>query len=66
MWKSTDLGHNWTHSSEGLAYPAGETPIRSGWSIAARGERVYAGVEPAGLFRSEDGGQSWTPCGGAA
>ena len=37
----------------------GETPIRSAWSIAASGDTVYAGVEPAGLFRSDDRGQSW-------
>ena len=59
VWKSTDLGHGWTHSSDGLAYPAEETPIRSAWSVEARGEVVHAGVEPAGLFRSEDGGRSW-------
>ncbi len=59
IWKSTDLGKTWTHSSEGLAYPGGEEPIKSVWSIA-RGEGcLYAGVEPAGLFRSEDDGQSW-------
>lgn len=60
VWKSTDLGRSWTHSSEGLAYAAGETPIKASWSLHPDGDRVYAGVEPAGLFRSDDGGQSWT------
>ena len=59
VWKSEDLGRSWTHSSEGLAYAAGETPIKSVWSVAAGGGAVYAGVEPAGLFRSADGGTSW-------
>ncbi len=59
IWKSTDLGATWTHSSEGLAYPAGETPIKSVWSVAPAGGSLYAGVEPAGLFRSDDAGQSW-------
>src|SRR5918993_1922943 len=27
VWQSTDLGASWTHSSDGLAYPEGETPI---------------------------------------
>jgi hypothetical protein len=27
IWKSTDMGATWTHSSEGLAYQAGEAPI---------------------------------------
>lgn len=58
VWKSSDLGATWTHSSEGLAYAAGETPIKAVWSLAKHGERLYAGVEPAGLFRSDDDGQS--------
>ena len=60
VWKSTDLGATWTHSSEGLAYGAGEQPIKSVWSLAQGRGPLYAGVEPAGLFRSDDGGQSWT------
>lgn len=59
VWKSTDLGRTWTHSSEGLAYGAGEQPIKSVWSLAPRNGSNYAGVEPAGLFRSDDGGLSW-------
>jgi photosystem II stability/assembly factor-like uncharacterized protein len=59
VWKSTDLGHSWTHSSEGLAYGEGEPPVKSVWSVAASNGSLYAGVEPAGLFRSDDGGQSW-------
>ena len=59
VWKSTDLGASWTHSSDGLAYPAGEDPIKSVWSLARRAGRLYAGVEPAGLFCSDDGGESW-------
>jgi photosystem II stability/assembly factor-like uncharacterized protein len=60
VWKSDDLGETWTHSSQGLAYEAGEQPITAVWSLA-KGENgtVYAGVSPAGLFRSDDGGQSF-------
>ncbi len=64
VWSSTDLGDSWTHSSEGLAYAPGEPPITSVWSLALGGGRLYAGVEPAGLFVSDDGGQSWTEIGG--
>jgi photosystem II stability/assembly factor-like uncharacterized protein len=59
VWKSTDLGKSWTHSSEGLAYEAGEEPVKAVWSIASRNGSLYAGVQPAGLFRSDDGGESW-------
>ncbi len=59
VWKSTDLGASWTHSSQGLAYDAGETPIKSVWTIAVGPDALYAGVEPAGLFRSTDGGETW-------
>ena len=59
VWKSTDLGASWTHSSEGLSYGEGETPIKAGWSLAPARSALYCGVEPAGLFRSEDGGLSW-------
>jgi len=59
VWKSTDLGATWTHSSEGLAYDAGEQPIKAVWSVAHGAGSLYAGVEPAGLFRSDDYGQSW-------
>lgn len=60
VWKTADLGSNWTHSSDGLAYSAAETPVASVWSLAKGSDSLFAGVEPAGLFRSADGGQSWS------
>ncbi|MDI3309260.1 MAG: exo-alpha-sialidase, partial [Acetobacteraceae bacterium] len=59
VWKTTDLGASWTHSSAGMAYAEGEEPVKSVWSVAAGPDCLYAGVQPAGLFRSEDGGRSW-------
>ena len=59
VWKSENLGASWTHSSAGLAYLEGEEPIKTVWSVAPASGRLYAGVEPAGLFLSDDGGQSW-------
>jgi photosystem II stability/assembly factor-like uncharacterized protein len=64
VWKSGDLGATWTHSSAGLAYPEGETPIKAVWSLARSGGSLYAGVDPAGLFRSDDGGETWSHLGG--
>ncbi|HTU56299.1 MAG TPA: sialidase family protein [Acetobacteraceae bacterium] len=59
VWRSADRGASWTHSSEGLAYAAGEEPIQSVWSLAAASGRLYAGAQPAGLFRSDDSGMTW-------
>ncbi|MBT9292860.1 WD40/YVTN/BNR-like repeat-containing protein [Prosthecodimorpha staleyi] len=59
IWKSSDLGRSWSHSSRGLAYPEGSTPVKSAWSLAVGHGRVYAGVEPAGVFASADGGESF-------
>ncbi len=59
VWKSTDLGETWSHSSAGLAYAEGEQPIKAVWSLARGADRLYAGVEPAGLFESTDDGETW-------
>jgi photosystem II stability/assembly factor-like uncharacterized protein len=60
VWKSTDQGASWTHSSQGLAYEEGTTPIKTVWSLGVRNGTVFAGVEPAGLFHSEDKGGSFS------
>jgi photosystem II stability/assembly factor-like uncharacterized protein len=60
IWKSTDLGETWTHSSEGLAYSEGEEPITAAWSLARGSDALYAGVQPAGLFKSTDDGITWS------
>ena len=61
VWKSTDLGATWTKSGEGLAYEEkeGVEQVQAVWSFGARNGSLYAGVKPAGLFRSDDGGKSW-------
>jgi len=60
VWASRDHGKTWTHSSKGLAYAEGKDPITAVWSLAAGHGRLYAGVAPAGLFSSDDGGETWT------
>jgi photosystem II stability/assembly factor-like uncharacterized protein len=62
VWRSEDLGETWTQSSEGLTYGDGpdDEAVTRVWNVTAIGDALYAGVEPAGLFRSDDGGRSWS------
>lgn len=60
VWRSEDLGTTWTHSSAGLSYGDQDPALRSIWSLSASNSSLFAGVEPAGLFKSLDGGSTWT------
>jgi photosystem II stability/assembly factor-like uncharacterized protein len=59
IWRSDDLGGSWTHSSEGLTYGDDGPPIPTMWNVTAAHGVIWAGAEPAGLFRSDDGGATW-------
>ncbi len=59
VWRSDDLGASWTHSSEGLTYGDDGPKIEATWNVTRAGDVLYAGVQPAGLFRSRDGGATW-------
>jgi hypothetical protein len=70
IFRSTTLGRRWKEARQPPAFakPTGEMAARSVdhtfWlSPGHAGERNswYAGTSPQGLFRSEDGGVSWTP-----
>ncbi len=50
---STDSGTSWRDASSGL-------PQRGVWVVSAFGNTVFAGLDSGGVFRSNDGGQSWT------
>jgi photosystem II stability/assembly factor-like uncharacterized protein len=72
VWQSSDLGETWTQSGAGLTYAEPEDAAGEGsasgavatvtrvWNLTAVGNAIYAGVEPAGLFRSDDGGVTWS------
>ncbi len=60
VWHSGDGGATWTPSSAGLSYGDEGPKISTVWSVRPINGTLYAGVEPAGLFRSDDGGMSWT------
>jgi photosystem II stability/assembly factor-like uncharacterized protein len=59
VWKSRDFGETWTRASKGLGYAPGEPAVTSVWSLSPGQDRLYAGVDPAGLFVSEDDGESF-------
>lgn len=61
VWRSSDLGETWQLSSEGLAYPedAGRKLTKVSGLTATHG-RLLAGSEPAGIFESRDGGETFS------
>jgi photosystem II stability/assembly factor-like uncharacterized protein len=59
VWRSRDDGETWSHSSEGLTYGDDGPAVVTTWSLAAGHGALFAGVEPAGLFRSDDHGSTW-------
>ena len=59
VFRSEDLGETWTHSSEGLTYGDAGPKVTKVWNVTAGLDGIYAGVDPAGLFRSTDRGATW-------
>lgn len=60
--RSHDWGVNWDTGGSGLEYDADDPErVTRIWSIRPAGNRLlYAGVEASGLFRSTDGGDTWS------
>ena len=62
---SDDLGRTWSDPAEGnVRFPAGtDAALRRVWQLQPAGpdrpDTVFAGVEPAALFRSDDGGETF-------
>ncbi len=70
LFRSTNLGRTWTEARRPPAFPKagdGETGRSVGhtfWLTPGHPSQPgawYAGTSPHGLFRSEDGGDSWEP-----
>jgi photosystem II stability/assembly factor-like uncharacterized protein/molybdopterin converting factor small subunit len=62
VFYTDDLGEEW-QQAEGPAFPPEtEASVTRIWAIVPGEEdgELWAGVAPAALFRSADGGQSWT------
>jgi photosystem II stability/assembly factor-like uncharacterized protein len=65
VFHSDDLGQSWAEPDEGaIAFPADtEQSLARVWQLApsaAEPDVVWAGSEPQGLFRSDDGGEHFT------
>jgi photosystem II stability/assembly factor-like uncharacterized protein len=60
IWRSSDRGETWEHSSEGLAYPEGGPKLTKASSLNIVNGTLYAGVHQPGLFQSTDGGVTWS------
>jgi photosystem II stability/assembly factor-like uncharacterized protein len=68
VFRSTDLGATWREASHPPAFASGEPLARSlrsvFWLTPGHGDEPgvwYAGGSPQGLFRTEDGGDTWAP-----
>lgn len=60
VWRSRDLGETWTHSSQGITYGETGPKLVKLWNVIPVHGSLYVGAEPAGLFRSDDGGETFT------
>ena len=64
VYRSSDLGHTWDEPKSGPAFPP-ETELKLAkvWNVTpgrpSEPSVIYAGVEPAALFRSTDNGATW-------
>lgn len=65
VYRTNDAGVSWSPTAAPPSHPAGvfDSALNAIWYLApGRGEdprTLYAGIDPAGLFVSRDGGDSW-------
>ena len=64
--RSDDGGKTWEQRSPGLSFPADMgISVANVWHVEpghpSQPGVVYAGTQPAGLFKSEDWGETWAP-----
>lgn len=59
VWRSRDLGETWSHSSQGITYGDEGPKVGKLWNVTPAHGALYVGADPAGLFRSDDGGDTF-------
>jgi hypothetical protein len=63
LYRSTDGGAGWVSLDRAPHHPPGrhDSSLKSIWGLAwtPDGSRLFAGIDPVGLFVSEDRGASW-------
>lgn len=63
IYRSDDDGRSWSALAARPAFPDTGREVRAIWHLAPGGsdqpDRIYAGVQPAGLFVSDDRGETW-------
>ena len=73
LFRSTDFGKTWKEASKPPAFPKaaagqkGRVVDHTFWLTPGHAGELsawYAGTSPQGLFRSEDGGDTWAPVSG--
>lgn len=71
VFRSTDLGQTWTEASRPPKFAAddahGRTVRSVFWLTPGHADEPgswYAGASPQGLFRTDDGGDTWSPVSG--
>ena len=73
MFRSTDFGRHWKEIAKSPAFPKapagqkGRAVDHTFWLTPGHASEPavwYAGTSPQGLFRSEDGGDTWAPVSG--
>lgn len=62
LWFSDDHAKTWQPVGDGITHERVLSVAVSPTEKVGKYRVVWAGTEPSGLFRSEDGGHTWTDC----
>jgi len=62
LWITDDYGESWRPAGEGITHSRVLSVAVSQKEKINGHHVVWAGTEPSELFRSEDGGETWTSC----